>query len=232
MAVLTGLAEPQALSWLRLFQLISPNLPVGGFTYSQGLEWAVEAGWVTGPDSFESWLTDQVEEGLVHLDWPLLRRLHAAAAASDLAALGHWIDLLVASRESEELRLEEGQRGEALLRILKDWELASDPLLQVELRRSQLAGFAWAGARLGLSLEQLALGWGFALLEGAIMAGIKLVPLGQQAGQRALRHVSARLPGLLPQALILSDEQIGGSLPSLAIASSCHEIQYTRLFRS
>jgi len=226
------ISNAAAMSWLHLFQLISPNLPVGGFTYSQGLEWAVEAGWVKGAAGFEAWLGDQVEEGLVHLDWPLLRRLHEAACRNDVTALSHWIDLLVASRESEELRLEEGQRGEALLRVLKDWQLAEDAQLRLELKRSQLAGFAWAGARLGLSLEQLALGWGFALLEGAIMAAIKLVPIGQQAGQGILRRVSAGLPAHLATAVALPDEAIGGSLTSLAIASSCHEIQYTRLFRS
>lgn len=228
----SGMSEATALSWLRLFQLISPNLPVGSFSYSQGLEWAVEAGWVKGAAGFEAWLEDQVDEGLVYLDWPLLHRLHAAASTSDLDSLRQWVDLLVASRESEELRLEEGQRGEALLRVLKDWELVTAPQVQLELRRSQLAGFAWAGARLGLSLEQLALGWGYALLEGAVMAAIKLVPIGQQAGQGILRRVSAGLPAQLAVALALPDEAVGGSLPRLAIASSCHEIQYTRLFRS
>jgi len=220
-----------ALGWLQLFQLISANLPVGSFTYSQGLEWAVEAGWVKGADGFEAWLTDQVDESLVFLDWPLLKRLHQAALADDEPALEHWTQLLLASRESEELRLEETQRGQALCRVLKDWALSDGPLPAC-LSSSQLAGFAWAGARLGLNLEQLALGWGFALIESAVMAGIKLVPLGQQAGQGILRRVSGRLPAQLATAWALADDELGGGLPRLAIASSCHEIQYTRLFRS
>lgn len=227
-----ALAQANPLSWLQLFQLISPNLPVGGFTYSQGLEWAVEAGWVRDAAAFRQWLTDQLEEGLVYLDWPLLQRLYAAAATGDLAALSGWIDLLVASRESEEFRLEEAQRGEAFYRVIKDWGIPGSQLIAPQLKRSQLAGLAWFGARSGLDVDQLALGWGFALLEGAVMAAIKLVPIGQQSGQTLLRELAPLLPAAYARAGQIEDDEIGGSLTRLAIASACHEIQYTRLFRS
>lgn len=231
-ALSMALPQAQPASWLQLFQLMSPNLPVGGFTYSQGLEWAVEAGWVSNADEFGQWLTDQLEEGLVYLDWPLLNRLYAAATAGDLAAFTGWIDLLVASRESEEFRLEEGQRGEAFYRVIKDWGLPDTSLFAPQLKRSQLAAMAWFGARCGLCVEQLALGWGFALLEGAVMAAIKLVPIGQQRGQTLLRQLSARVPAAYAMACMVTEQEIGGSLTRLAIASACHEIQYTRLFRS
>ena len=81
-------------------------------------------------------------------------------------------------------------------------------------------------------LRQLALGRGFAWLEGAVMAGVKLVPFGQQAAQTLLRDLGAELPAVLDQALTLGDDELGGGLPLLAIASSRHETQYTRLFRS
>jgi urease accessory protein len=219
-------------SWIQLFQLMSPNLPVGGFTYSQGLEWAVEAGWVKNAVEFEQWLTDQMDEGLVFLDWPLLNRLYAAALADDVTAFEEWTDVLVASRESEEFRLEENQRGEAFYRVIKDWEISGSAEMAVHLKRSQLAGIAWYGTKSSISVEQLALGWGFSVLEGAVMAAIKLVPIGQQAGQTLLRQLSVALPAAYERACQVQDDDIGGSLPRLAIASACHEIQYTRLFRS
>ena len=228
----TSLNQSSAMSWLQLFQLMSPNLPVGGFTYSQGLEWAVEAGWVSNVAEFEQWLTDQLEEGLVYLDWPLLNRLYAAATQDDIRSFVEWIDLLVASRESEEFRLEENQRGEAFYRVIKDWGIPGSQEMAVHLKRSQLAGMAWFGAKNGISVEQLALGWGFSLLEGAVMAAIKLVPIGQQAGQTLLRQLSVLLPAGYSRACYVQDDEIGGSLTCLAIASACHEIQYTRLFRS
>lgn len=227
-----SLNQNSAQSWLQLFQLMSPNLPVGGFTYSQGLEWAVEAGWVTNATEFEQWLNDQMDEGLVFLDWPLLNRLHEAAMNDDIQAFEEWIDLLVASRESEEFRLEENQRGEAFYRVIKDWNIPGSAEMAVHLKRSQLAGMAWFGAKNGINVEQLALGWGFSLLEGAVMAAIKLVPIGQQAGQTLLRQLSVALPEAYSRACSVQDDEIGGSLPRLAIASACHEIQYTRLFRS
>lgn len=226
------LAQNSAQSWLQLFQLMSPNLPVGGFTYSQGLEWAVEAGWVKNAAEFEQWLTDQLEEGLVYLDWPLLNHLHSAALADDISAFEEYVDLLVASRESEEFRLEENQRGEAFYRVIKDWNIQGSADMAVHLKRSQLAGMAWFGAKNGISVEQLALGWGFSILEGAVMAAIKLVPIGQQVGQTLLRQLSVALPEAYRRACAVEDEEIGGSLTRLAIASACHEIQYTLLFRS
>ena len=91
---------------------------------------------------------------------------------------------------------------------------------------------AWLAVHWAIPLRQLALGLGFAWLEGAVMAGVKLVPFGQQAAQTVLRDLAAELPAVLDMALELDDEQLGGGLPLLAIASSRHETQYTRLFRS
>lgn len=78
------------LALLRLLQLASPGLPVGGFTYSQGLEWAVEAGWVKGVDGFAAWQREQVEDTLACLDWPVLARLYHACQAEDAEAFSHW----------------------------------------------------------------------------------------------------------------------------------------------
>jgi urease accessory protein len=200
------------LALLRLLQLASPGLPVGGFTYSQGLEWAVEAGWVRGVDSFVGWQREQVHDTLACLDWPVLARLYHACQAEDAEAFGHWSRFLLANRETAELRLEEQQRGAALARLLDGWQLGHAPAWRASLELTQLGGMAW--------------------LAGAVMAGVKLVPFGQQAAQTLLRDLGADLPAALDQALALGVDQLGGGLPPLSIASSRHETQYTRLFRS
>jgi urease accessory protein len=220
------------LALLRLLQLASPGLPVGGFTYSQGLEWAVEAGWVRDTASFGAWQREQLHDTLAYLDWPVLARLYRACEQGDAAAFAHWSDFLLANRETAELRLEEQQRGSALARLLDGWQLGQEPAWRASLELSQLGGMAWLAAHWQIPLRQLALGHAFAWLEGAVMAGVKLVPFGQQAAQTLLRDLGAELPGVLDQALALADDQLGGGLPLLAIASSRHETQYTRLFRS
>lgn len=220
------------LALLRLLQLASPGLPVGGFTYSQGLEWAVEAGWVRDIASFSAWQREQLHDTLGYLDWPVLARLYRASQANDAEAFGHWSRFLLANRETAELRLEEQQRGAALTRMLDGWQLGQDPAWRTSLELSQLGGMAWLGAHWSIPLRQLALGHGFAWLEGAVMAGVKLVPFGQQAAQTLLRDLGEALSSVLDHALALDDDQLGGGLPLLAIASSRHETQYTRLFRS
>lgn len=220
------------LALLRLLQLASPGLPVGGFTYSQGLEWAVEAGWVRDTAGFCAWQREQLHDTLGCLDWPVLARLYQACLADDAEAFAHWSAFLLANRETAELRLEERQRGSALARLLDGWQLGQAPAWRNSLELTQLGGMAWLGAHWAIPLRDLALGHGFAWLEGAVMAGVKLVPFGQQAAQTLLRDLGAELPTVLDQAMTMGDEQIGGGLPLLAIASSRHETQYTRLFRS
>ncbi|MFT0519196.1 urease accessory protein UreF [Pseudomonas faucium] len=220
------------LALLRLLQLASPGLPVGGFTYSQGLEWAVEAGWVADAAGFSAWQHEQLHDTLACLDWPVLARLYRACQADDAEAFAHWSGFLLANRETAELRLEEQQRGSAFARLLDGWQLGQAPAWRPSLELSQLGGMAWLAVHWSIPLRQLALGQAFAWLEGAVMAGVKLVPFGQQAAQTLLRELSGALPALLDQALALKDDQLGGGLPLLAIASSRHETQYTRLFRS
>ncbi|WP_439859265.1 urease accessory protein UreF [Pseudomonas sp. MBLB4136] len=220
------------LRLLRLLQLASPGLPVGGFTYSQGLEFAVEAGWVRDAEGFRAWQREQLEDTLGHLDWPVLARLYHACRDDDAPAFAHWSRFLLANRETAELRLEERQRGQALMRLLDGWQLGQAPAWRASLELSQLGGMAWLAAHWHIPLRALALGHGYSWLEGAVMAGVKLVPFGQQMAQSLLRDLSAELPEVLEQALVLGDDQLGGGLPLLAIASARHETQYTRLFRS
>ncbi len=229
--IITDMPDPMAL--LRLMQLISPGLPVGGFTYSQGLEYAVEIGWVASDADFVRWQRQIIKDTLGLVDWPILMRLYRACDADDSRQFAYWSDFLLANRETGELRREEKQRGQALARLIAEWpDLPFTPEWQPALRQCQLAGIAWLGCRWEIPPQALALGYGYSWLESSVMAGLKLVPFGQQKAQSLLRCLSATLPGVLAGAVLLADHELGGSFPLQAIASSCHETQYSRLFRS
>lgn len=216
----------------RLLQLVSPSLPIGGFTYSQGLEWAVEAGWLHDATSVEDWLAGLLEDGLQRLELPVLVRLHRACGAGDRAALSHWARVLYASRETRELRAEERNRARALVTLLRDLAVPRVSEWEQSLVLCQAAPFACAAVHWGIGVEDCVLGYAWGWLESQVAAAVKLVPLGQTDGQRLLLKLGAGLPGVVASALQLDDESIGAAAPALAIASARHETQYTRLFRS
>ncbi len=218
--------------WLRLMQLISPGLPVGGFSYSQGLEWAVEAGWVRDEASLAAWVESLLFEGMAGLDVPLLLRMHAACRAGDAAALCDWSDHLLAARETRELREEERNRGRALASLLPELGVPLPADWLPGVRSTQLAGMARAAAHWAIPARACALGHLWSWLENTVLAGVKIIPLGQTAGQRLLAGLASVLPEVLEQGLAVADEAIGGSSPAQAIASSRHETQYTRIYRS
>lgn len=220
------------LPLVRLMQLISPSLPIGSFTYSQGIEWAVEAGWVNSLDSLQAWLHSQLHSSVQQVDIPIVSRLYQAIAQQDLALVQYWIDYLQASRETHELLLEEQNRGRALVDLLIALELPLAREWRTQLAQSQAAAFALAAVQWQIPLEQAAYGYVWSWLENVVLAAVKLIPLGQTQGQRCLYALSAQIPWHVEQGLALEDDAIGAALPALAIASSRHETQYTRLFRS
>lgn len=221
-----GLAE------LRLMQLISPTLPIGAFTYSQGLEWAVESGLVGNQSAVADWLTGQIHEGLTYLELPILVRLYNAITSDDEGLVRYWNDYLMASRETYELREEERNRGRALSRLLIDLDLSQVQRYAQTMQITQVAGFALAAVAWEIPLQQAALGYAWSWLENQVAAAIKLVPLGQTSGQQLQLQLSAHIPPAVELALAIPDDEVGASAPMLAIASSLHETQYTRLFRS
>jgi urease accessory protein len=236
------------LAQLRLYQLYSPALPVGGFTYSQGIEWAVEAGWVVDKESFRQWLLSLLDNSLATLDLPVLLRLQQACSLTCNDAKTHtctldcqracqpdfeyWVQLLIASRETKELRLEERQRGAALARLLPALGVNIPADLIRAVSSCQLAGLALAANHWQITPQQNCLGYAWSWLENNITAGIKLVPLGQTDGQQLLLDIAGRIPSAVALAADVKDANVGSATPGLAIASSQHEQQYTRLFRS
>jgi urease accessory protein len=217
---------------LRLMQLASSSLPVGSFTWSQGLEWAVEIGWVKSVDDFSGWQIQQMEHNFFTVDLPLLARLYRACEQDDLAAAHRWTAYLLACRETRELRDEERSRGIAFTRLVTDWEPDCSQEWRTLFADSQLCGMAWLGVRWKIPLTNLALSLGYSWIESAVMAGVKLVPFGQQAAQRLIISLCDRYAQGLTQALGCPDTRLGSATPLAAIASARHETQYSRLFRS
>jgi urease accessory protein len=217
---------------LRLFQLISPSLPVGAFAYSQGIEWAVEAGWIGAGADLSAWLAGLLDDSLARLDLPILVRQQRAWAAADPVTVSHWNAVLLASRETAELRAEEHNRGRALAALLPRLGIAVPGAHRVPVAATQSAGFALAAAAWDIPPREAALGYAWSWLENLVLAGVKALPLGQTAGQQTLLTLAERIPAAVTTALTLDDADLGAGAPGLAIASSRHETQYTRLFRS
>ncbi|MBD9361454.1 urease accessory protein UreF [Methylomonas fluvii] len=220
------------LSLLRLLQLVSPGLPIGMYSYSQGLERAVDDGWITDAEQTADWLRGLLQNGLGLVDAPILARLYEAWRANDMAAVDHWSQTLTACRETAELRSEDKQTGQALARLLVNLELSEAEAWQKRQDATLATLFALAAARWQIGKTDAVTGYLWGWLENQVLCAVKLVPLGQVAGQRLLKNLAGELPALVDRALRMTDDDIGGSCFGLALASSRHEMQYSRLFRS
>lgn len=223
-------SDHQAL--LRLMQLISPTLPVGAFSYSQGLEWAVECQWVHDVDSTKKWLRGLMHDNFEMLEIPILARMYHACEQNNEQALNDWNNYFLASRETSELRMEERNRARALTTLLKSLDMEQAHVWELTLQQCQLAPFALAASCWQINISDAALGYTWSWLENQVTAAIKLVPLGQTDGQRIQLELSDDISKTVINGLSVKDEDIGASAPAQALASSLHETQYTRLFRS
>ena len=223
--------SPNELALARLLQLVSPSLPIGGYTYAQGIEWAVEAQWIGNQVELQQWLVGVMQSSLRYLELPLLQRMLAAWTGSDLARLEHWNEVLIASRETAELRLEEANRARAFYGVLKSLEPSADEYQWI-LRQSHIAGFSYACERWSIDFERAACGWLWSWLENLVLSAVKIIPLGQTAGQQIIFSLGALIPEVVAAAQTVADDEIGASSMAQAIASARHETQYTRLFRS
>ncbi|MEJ2389757.1 MAG: urease accessory UreF family protein, partial [Chromatiaceae bacterium] len=156
---------------------------------SQGIEWAVEVGWISTAADLEAWLTDQLQHAVARVDLPLLARMHAAASVNDPKAMDGWIDWLHACRETSELSLEEANRGRALADLVLAWELPGASEWRPVLTRSQAAGFAFAAAAWAILTSETLLAYAWGWLENLVLAAVKIVPLGQTQGQQILQRL-------------------------------------------
>ncbi|ALT79217.1 urease accessory protein UreF [Paucibacter sp. KCTC 42545] len=230
-----SVAAPSS-AFLQLLWLASPALPVGGFSYSEGLEAAVDHGQVRDEASAAQWLSAQLGLSLARGDLALVAQAHSAWLAADVARLQRLNDWVLQTRESLEFRLQTEQMGRSLLAWLRNHDTATPAQLQ---HCTELGGtpsypvvMALALAASGAPAQDGLLAYAFGWAENMVQAAIKSVPLGQSAGQRVLSRLAAEIPAAVAQAISLSDVERQVFSPMLAILSARHETQYSRLFRS
>lgn len=221
---------------LHLMWLASPALPVGGFSYSEGLEAAVDSGRVTDEASAGAWLVQQLELVLARSELPLLVQAHAAWQAGDadrIAALQAWHH---ATRETAELRLQSEQMGRSLVDWLRNSAWAADARIDTLAALPPAPGwplaFALATVLAGADARDAAQAFAFGWAENMVQAAMKAVPLGQAAAQRMLARLADAIPAAVERALATPDAARQAFAPMLAVLSAQHETQYSRLFRS
>jgi len=231
-----------AAARLRLLQLVSPALPVGAFSYSEGLEWLVQAGRIADDAALAGWLEAELGRGALCQEAaalaPLRRALEgwrrgagqaAAEAAAEVADLDGW---LLAQREAPELRAQQRQMGASLLQLLADlgWPLPPDPQAKPPL--AWPAAFAWAGLCLEIGSPELEEAYLYGWTANQISAAVRLVPLGPTQGQR----LQLRLAPLIAEraaALAAADPQaLWSGAVGAGLAQLRHAELYSRLFRS
>ncbi len=221
-------------SLLRLLQLASPALPVGGFSYSEGLEAAVAHQWVHDEASAQSWLIDQLHLVQARSELPMLALAVPAWQQHDRARLQQLNAWVMHTRETFEMRLQTEQMGRSLLIWLRNQADADPARLQTcdSLPPTWPLAFALALSTHGIALRQGLLAAAFGWAENMVQAAIKAVPLGQLSGQRILAAMAQEIPVAVDHAMQLPFENCQAFSPRLAILSARHETQYSRLFRS
>lgn len=246
MAMVTTTTEPMprvrgahapipAASLLQLMWLASPALPVGGFSYSEGLESAVEAGVVTNEAQAAAWLLDQLGLALGRSDLALAAKAFVAWQRHDDGTIRELNDWVGRTRESSEMRLQTEQMGRSLLEWLKNRALADDRIAVLAALKpapTWPVAFALAAAQTGAPLRESLLSLAFGWAENMVQAALKAVPLGQNAGQRVLASLADAIPAVVDRAIAAAPAERQAFTPMLAILSARHETQYSRLFRS
>ena len=227
---------PASLARVRLMQLVSPALPVGAYTYSQGLEWAVESGRIRDEATAGAWIGDLLRHGIGRFEAPLVSSLMAHWMVGNATEIARLNADFLASRESAELRAETVQMGFSLNRLLADLRDPALETLRGELDRLPEIAFptVWSGLAAAWQIDPQAAvgGYLWAWAENQVMAALKAVPLGQAAGQRLLAELALAAPAIADTALTLDESDWSNLTPAFALCCARHETQYSRLFRS
>lgn len=225
------------LALLRLLHLASPTLPVGAYSYSQGVEAAIEAGLIKDEKSAQAWITDTLTHSVARLEAPLFCRLYRAWQSLDRDGITHWNDFFLASRDSAEFRAETVQMGYSLAKLLRDLFPVNKlvewlPPTVSDASISFPSAMAAACVVLDTPLQDSLHAYLFAWTENQVLAALKAVPLGQVSGQRMLFALEAPILDAATSAMTLEDDGISNWTPGLSFLSMRHETQHNRIFRS
>lgn len=228
------------LPLLQLIWLASPALPIGGFSYSEGMEAAVDAALVRDEETAAGWLLGQLHLTLARADLAVVAQAIPAWQARDLGRIAQLDAWVLQTRETSEFRQQTEQMGRSLV----EWLRAVRPELVEGLAGASTGSarpghyctypvaFALAASATGATTRDCLLAFAFGWAENMVQAALKSVPLGQSAGQRVLGRLARDIPCAVDVALALHDDDRQAFSPMLAILSARHETQYSRLFRS
>ncbi|MFK7814912.1 MAG: urease accessory protein UreF [Gammaproteobacteria bacterium] len=217
---------------LNLMRLTSPSLPIGAFAYSQGLEFACDQEWIKDEESALIWIAGLMRNTQAHLEIPILLRMYDAWKLNEFGKVEYWSKYLLASREAKELRDEDHYIGKALSKLLLDLEISQAENIINTSYVTYATAFSLAALHWQVDRSDCCTGYIWAWCENQVNAAIKLIPLGQTAGQRMISLLIKEIPDLIQTGMQLSDDEIGNTAVGLGIASANHETQYSRLFRS
>jgi urease accessory protein len=222
---------------LNLMQLISPSLPLGGFNYSESLELLDELVVIPDLPRFQHWLTTELLGGSIRFDVALILRARMAIAADDLSQLKYWNSWLNGTRETKELRQQSVQMGNTLLKLLGDLDAENKP--QVDQFRAILGkdchyaiAFGIAVALWDIDPQDAVLGYLHSWVTNLVGAGVKLIPLGQTAGQQIIHNLHPVIEAVAEELMQEKEDHLYACSWGLSLASMNHETMYSRLFRS
>lgn len=220
-----------------LMQLASPALPIGGYSYSQGLEAAIDSGIVNDVSTAEAWIKDVFLGVFARSEAPLWLLSYEAWAKNDINLVESLNDYFLASRETSELRSETEQMGWSLFQIAQSLGWGNESLMQLsEIKPlSLLTAHSYASFHLNIQAKNGLAAYAFSWIENQVAASLKAIPLGQVAGQQALTKIRLLVPEMVHEAEQRANSGLSMAdnfSPMLAILSSRHETQYSRLFRS
>lgn len=225
----------QSGALLHLLQLASPSLPIGAYSYSQGLEAALEHGIVRDEACARTWIVDALHHVVARFEAPVLWRLMKAFAARDTAAVSEWTERFLAARDTAEFRAETVQMGYSLAKLAADLKLGDEALLAILQAQGEVplpTALAYAAVALDVPHEAALLGMLFSWAENQVLVCVKSVPLGQVAGQRLLLSLQPEIEAAAHVAQHLEDHALSNWSPGLSLLSMQHEVQYSRLYRS
>ncbi|MGB0629900.1 MAG: urease accessory protein UreF [Alphaproteobacteria bacterium] len=218
-------------SQYRLLSWLSPGYPVGAFSYSHSLEYAVETGGVSDPESLVGWLTTVLLRGTGRVDGVLFREAHAAVLSSDHERLEDIAELANAFQPTSEFALESRAQGDAFIRATRSaWP--SPVLDRLADKAVYPVAVAAACAAHDIAVEDGLHGYFHAFMSNLVSAAVRLIPLGQTDGQLVIAALENTVSQSVEQAKVVPLDDIGSAAPLIDLASIHHETQYTRLFRS
>jgi urease accessory protein len=220
---------------LHLLQLASPSLPIGAYSYSQGLETALENGAVHDEKSARIWIVEVLHCIVGCFEAPVLWRLLHAYTERDAVLVALWTERFIAARDTAEFRAETMQMGYSLGRLITDLNIADDALLEILNSQPEVplpTAYACAAVALDVPPDAALLGMLFSWAENQVLVCVKSVPLGQVAGQRLLLSLQPELESASQTAQRLADHELSNWSPGLSLLSMQHEVQYSRLYRS